>query len=522
MKKRQAKTKRRPRATGVNRSDKLKSMAKVMTMALTGGYDAADKSRRDMMSWLPGRFDADGDTLRDLPRLRELCRDAIRNTPIIGGALNTMCSHVIADGLTMQSKIDAQGAGISEDEARAKETQIERWWKLWSESKDCDIKRQLTFKQQQKLVYRSSLENGDALTLPIRTSNQSTVFNLRLQNIEADRLSNPKGATDTRNLSGGITKTNEGLPETYHIADVHPGSRVKKSNEWTPVAAFQTTSRLPNVLHVTKPLRIGQTRGVPFAAPVLILTKMLARYTDAELMGALVNAMLNIFIEPGENSSSVDGEILGNFTDTSPQPTGAHGEQGYELGNGAIIDLEHGDKIHTVDPTRPNVAFDGFVMSIMRQMGAALGMPYEVLVQHFTASYAAARASLLEAWRTYENERAWFVETYCRPVAESFLWELFSTNKVAARGYFTDPIVRKAYNGMLWIGKGQGQIDPLREINAAVTRIDLGVSTYSEVTAEMTGGDWETKHRQLVKERELRREAGFEPLKVGETPDTVD
>ena len=48
-----------------------------------------------------------------------------------------------------------------------------------------------------------------------------------------------------------------------------------------------------------------------------------------------------------------------------------------------------------------------------------------------------------------------------------------------------------------------------KEIDAADLRVSMGVSTLAEVTAEMTGGDWEKKHAQRVKEHNMRKEAGL-------------
>ena len=53
-------------------------------------------------------------------------------------------------------------------------------------------------------------------------------------------------------------------------------------------------------------------------------------------------------------------------------------------------------------------------------------------------------------------------------------------------------------------------IDELKEVDAAGRRIELGISTHSEVTAELTGGDWERKHVRLVKEKKMRRDDGLE------------
>ena len=49
----------------------------------------------------------------------------------------------------------------------------------------------------------------------------------------------------------------------------------------------------------------------------------------------------------------------------------------------------------------------------------------------------------------------------------------------------------------------------MKEVKAAVLRVENGFSTRQRETAELTGGDWELNHRQRVKEEKLRTEAGF-------------
>jgi capsid protein len=53
-----------------------------------------------------------------------------------------------------------------------------------------------------------------------------------------------------------------------------------------------------------------------------------------------------------------------------------------------------------------------------------------------------------------------------------------------------------------------GQLNPGDEIAAAIKRVNLGVSTIEQETAEMTGGDWEENHHQRVKEHRMRKQAG--------------
>ena len=70
-------------------------------------------------------------------------------------------------------------------------------------------------------------------------------------------------------------------------------------------------------------------------------------------------------------------------------------------------------------------------------------------------------------------------------------------------------MIRYAYSWADWTGPSQGQLDPVKEVEAAVLRVENGFSTRQRETAELTGGDWELNHRQRVKEEALRREAGF-------------
>lgn len=83
----------------------------------------------------------------------------------------------------------------------------------------------------------------------------------------------------------------------YHIADHHPLSYAYADISWQRVEAFGKTTGRRNVLHLMNRERIGQRRGVPFLAPVVESLKQLGRYTDAELVAAVVSGMFTVFIE---------------------------------------------------------------------------------------------------------------------------------------------------------------------------------------------------------------------------------
>jgi len=137
-------------------------------------------------------------------------------------------------------------------------------------------------------------------------------------------------------------------------------------------------------------------------------------------------------------------------------------------------------------------------------------LPFEILVKHFTASYSAARAALLEAFKYYVGRRTWLANGLCSPVYELWLTEAVLIGRVAAPGFLTgDPLIKAAWLGSDWIGKAKGAIDEQKEVGAAQMRVDMGVSTLDEETISLTGGDWEKKHPQRAKEHKMRKEAGL-------------
>jgi capsid protein len=50
-------------------------------------------------------------------------------------------------------------------------------------------------------------------------------------------------------------------------------------------------------------------------------------------------------------------------------------------------------------------------------------IPFEILIKHFTASYSAAQAALVEAWKFFSARRSWMADKFCQPVYELVIAE---------------------------------------------------------------------------------------------------
>lgn len=479
-----------------------------MFEALAGTYVGASRSRRATKSWITQQADPDSDTIQDLPDLRSRSRDLIRNAPIAVGAIGTSVANVVGTGLKLQARIDAEYLGLSDNQADEWEDHTEREWRLFSESQECDISRTLNFFGLQALAFRQTLENGDVFSLLPRLKRAGSPYNLKIQLVEADRVCNSNHKPDVDGLIAGVEKDkNTGAPILYHIMNQHPDCPyvAKGSYTWEKVPAFGQKTGLRNVLHLYEMLRPGQTRGVPYLAPVIETLKQLDRYTESELMAAVVSGLFTVFLT--SDSGALDFE---NITGMGAEVDASTSDDDLKLGNGAIVGLKKGEKIETANPGRPNTAFDPFVKAILEQIGAALGIPFEILIRHFSSSYSASRAALLEAWRFFRTRRTWLVSSFCQPIYEIFLYEAVATGRISAPGFFSDDLIRKAYCGATWVGDSPLYIDPQKDVASAKERIDSLLSTYDQETTLLTGEDFEKNIRQRGKEHRMIKGAGIE------------
>lgn len=468
------------------------------------GYShyGASRYKKSLKGWNYNGGSPEDDIEENVQVLRERSRDLYMGAPIATGALKTLRTNVVGPGLKLKSNIDYLFLGLNEDDADKLEATIEREFSLWAESVNCDMFRLNDFYELQQLAFLSSLMCGDTIALLPYKERVGSVYDLRIQLIEADRVCDPYYKL-SKNISGGVECDDSGEVVAYHIAKFHPLSlKNYKNREWERVEAFGATTGRRNVLHIMESERIGQRRGVPILAPVIESLKQLGRYTDAELMAAVVSGMFTVFIE---NKNTNDAPAFGESIPIEDQIDETD-DSTYELGNGSILELGEGQSVKEVNPGRPNTAFEGFVSAICKQIGTALEIPHDLLLKQFNASYSASRAALLEAWKMFKMRRQWLANDFCQPIYEEWMCEAVAKGRIYAPSFFDSQIVRKAYCKAEWNGPSQGQLDPVKEANAAVIRVENGFSTRAKETAELTGGNFNEYHRQRVKEEKMRQE----------------
>jgi len=479
-------------------------------------WRGASQSLRSMASWITSI----GSPTSDLPEnerrtLRARSRDAMRGHLLARAALTRCRTNIVGTGLMCRPSVDAEALGLTPEEAEAINAQLRSRWEMWAEDPlQCDWEATLDIYGLQSLALLSAMCSGDAFAVTPEESRVGGTSALKVQLIEADRVCNPSESIDTETRIDGIELGAGGVPLGCWIRNTHPGDALPRVTlpRWTyyPMVGAETGRR--RVLHIWNDKeRPGQVRGAPYLAPILEPLKQLERYGSAELMAAVVSAMLTIFIET-DGQSDADGNMTHSLEGEAPS-VGAAPQ--LSLGNGAIVGLAPGEKANPVNPTRPNANFDPFFMAVVKQIGAALELPLDELLLHYNASYSAARAAMLQAWRFYTLRRWQLTQQFCAPIYGLFLDEQVASGAIVLPGY-GDPIKRRAYSRALWIGPARGAMDEEKEAAAAKMRIEIGVSNEAIETASMTGEDWGAVRSQRVRELEARRRSEtLDPEKYG-------
>ncbi len=507
---------------------KLDNMASFGGSTTSGDWNSGSKKKRSLKSWLPklwsaatqndGKMNtAPGQSPREVTMAR--ARDLVRNNPLASGAMDTLVNNAVGTGLTLQSRVDWETLGITEEAALEWQRKTEAKFAAYAESPDCDVARKLNLYEMQPLALRSARENGDAFfVMPVRPARPDNKVGLCVQLIEADRVATPPkqqyaslGISPLAGIIGGCEEDKWGTPTRYWVTEDALMDNPQRT--FTPYNAFDRKGRR-QFFHLMRTKRIGQRRGMSYFAPVLDYFKMLGDYSDAEIQAAVISAFFTVFV------SSKSGATLPALDWSSEGTEGGGGadesEEEIKLGPGAVVELPEGTTVNTANPGRPNEKFDPFVQAILRQIGVGLSIPFEVLIKHFTSSYSAARAALLDAWKFFEQEREWLGTNFCQPVYERWLDFMVANEEIEAPGYFEDAGVRRSYRCASWVGDGPGSLDPKKEVDAAEKRLELGISDLDAESLAFTGQTYMEKHSRIVKIATLRKEAGL--ATAGEAP----
>lgn len=486
-------------------------------------YAAGDPGHPAVANWLPRLGSADSDWLRERPLSVARIRDLKRNDGWAAAGDDRLVDMLVGGSLRLNSKPDAEGLGISLDEAHSLGRQIQNAWRSWAEDTTfrCDAERTLPFAGLAALVAREFVGIGESVAVMRWIERPGWDYRTAVQIVDPDRLSNPYGQPDTETLRGGVEKDQNGAPVAYHLRRGHPGEAFSMSASlaltWDRIERWDRIGDWdrPKVLHVFDKERPGQSRGVSRLVRSLTKLRGLSRYSESEIRTAAINATIvgSLYTQMGAEYAAdrlgndpVPGADWSNF---NTQRAGFYKNQNV-LDDARFLTLFPSDRLDLNTQPRQTAGYPAFQTAFLQALAASIGISYEQLSMDWSrTNYSSARAALNEVWRGVNRLRAILIWGFAQPTFAAWLEDALDGDAIEVPNGVPDfHEAPAAWLRSDWIGPGRGFIDPVKEAQASQMRTDGMISTLEREAAEQ-GGDWELILEQLARERAERQRLGL-------------
>lgn len=420
-------------------------------------YDGAMVGRRTN-SWRATGASANKEIKGALPRLRNRARDAARNTWWGARIKSVMVAEAVGAGFT--PKFNTGNKALDKKALAA--------WKRWA--KKCDAEGQLTFNGLTALGVGTIVESGEVLVRLVPTgAARRGIVPLELQLLEPDHLDGSRDrvalmqGNDPRVIDQGIEYDRQGKRRGYWIFPQHPGNDGHAGLQSIRIDAA-------DMLHAYRKDRIGQGRGVPWFAPIMLKGRDAADLEDAIVVKGRIEACLAAFIKT-DNAARTLGSNLRNETG---QDGNSHRIE--SLKPGYIGYLQPGEDVVTVNPSS-SLQFEGVLVTQWLTIAAGAGITYDQLTGDFRQSnFVAMRLGKIGMRRQVEQFQALTIEPMLLDgVMDRWL-------DVAQDAGILPP--RAAGYPYEWIAPAHEPLDPLKDMQADILAVRTGRKTWAQFVAE--------------------------------------
>lgn len=492
-----------------------------------GGFDGAESVDRETLRWQPRQMGSpdmaiNRGNVKPLADARAL--DLVRNDGPARGSVTTGQDSIVGGHYRLNASpklVVLQRQSKSFDEVWLKEFQqvVEAYFDLIGETDGCwlDAARMNTFTGLVRLAIAQSMIRGEVLGTAEWIRNQTRrPVSTAIQLISPDRLCNPNGQADTRFLRRGVVRDIRGRPLAYWIRKGLPLEPYADSlgYEWVRVPT-ETQFGRKQVIHIVDQLEPDQSRGIAAMVSVLKRMRMAKSFSDLALQQMVIQASYAATIEselPPEVVAAMMGQqqggngyvgAIGAYLDMLSKYLG--GSNNISIDGSKIPHLFPGTTLNTKALGEPGGVGMPFEESMNRHIAAGLGTSYEEYSRDLSKlSYSGLKGSFMLSERALKAKKKGVADRFANAVYALVLEELIQTKNVPLPigihpEFFYLPLMKEALCGASWIGAGRGQIDELKETQAAILRIKSGLSTYEKEIARF-GDDWREVFAQKARE----------------------
>jgi len=424
---------------------------------------------------------------------------------------------VVGKGLTLNSEpLEKYIKKIYPDFSRDNFTdEIEDMWQLFASSKRASFSEMQDLHQIAFEACLNAIVGGDVLVIMRYDGNYPTV-----QLIDGLHIMNPTSGVwaEQARIAGntikeGVEVDKKGKHIAFYVQDDKGG--------FERIAAFNTKTKRPMAwLMYGFKYRLNDRRGMPLFAVVLEELKKLGRYKDATVSSAEENAKVAFTIEHDKDGS---GENI--FTNAvkqaslSGQPTVPESSRGTGdtlatriamTTNKQAFNLPPGASLHA-HKNEAEISFKDFFSTNFDIICATMGVAPEVAMSRFNSNYSASRMASKMTEFKFRVDRDTFAKEFYKPIYEFWLDTRVLLGKINTPGYITSMIkgdyeMIAAFKTSEFIGVNMPHVDPVKEVNAEVLKINNLLTTREKAARDLGVGDWHQNIENLRQENEKAKD----------------
>ena len=501
-----------------------------------GAFDGADRFDRAMALWTPPLREADAEILPAKRLADARVRDTINNDAYVANSAELRRNHIVGSLFLLNSKPATKVLWGRDDEMWEEEfaEEVEEKFTLWAESGECwvDATRRNTFSELVRLGVGVHFMGGECLaSAEWLRDERDRPFNTAIQMLDLERLSTPPQYQSDLGVRGGVRRNSRGRPVGYYVQNAHPSDyRSPDRNTWKFVPVSKPWGRR-QMIHIYEQVRPDQTRGIAEITSMLREAHQAKTMRAIALQNMIVNSSYAAAIESDLPTDAVFQMLGGgNVTDEAAM-TGAIenymtgylstvakyvGKSKYAQIDGVKIPhLPPGSKLNLLPVGKGGLLGTDFEHALNRYMAAGSGVTVEQLSKDYSkTNYSSIKAGLAETKLYMSSKKKIIADRFATQIFVLWLEEAINKNAIEALKRqrvpnFYDPLMSEAYTACDWIGSSMGQIEELKETQAAVARINAGLST-REIEIARFGRDHRKVFKQLAREKRRAEELGLD------------
>lgn len=380
---------------------------------------------------------------------------------------------------------------------------IKDHWHKWGDEASLD--RRYSFVELEQMAIQSIARDGEVFFRIIRGRQNEYGFSLQpIDPVLVDQDYTVRLPNNNTVLMG-IERDTYGEPVAYHVWNRYLDDRM--------LGLPRERVRIPadEMIHIFDDPTGVQVRGMPWTTPALSQLVRLLEWQDDYAAGMKMAARTRLVLHNELAEDELDEDYPGTDIDDDDFSRRYYSHTGVvdatnfvNTTQSQIIEVDAGKKLEALNIQLPQSGVQESVKLILQRVAAGLHVSYATLTADGSqSSFSTVRHDSIVERDIWRQRQKWFIRCFNKRVFQEWIKQAVLTGKVIL------PQGKVASDVQVdFMTRGFSSIDAIKDIKGYTEAIQQGLTTRTQVVAEM-GGDFAENLELLAQERAAAEAAGI-------------